>query len=404
MPCIAFPNPSSVSSTLFTFERRHFTQKSLPDDFPYEAIRDNGLQVHYFEFRGQGAPPDDVGHPGDVWLNLKPGEYALHARLATEWVLWPGPRKAKKQMFAHPLVDGRYLWCTRKHVLWYTCDGIRKSASLQMRGEEEDFGRRRYRTVGPMERGGSRAGDDGVSRMPLRTAAEAIAKILEMEEEERRNGREPPEPKRRRIRDADSASVGSSTRSAKTREGGSDRQESAVPVSAEPSTSTAVPQPQPPQPPTDSHLRQPYNTHTFPLQSTPSSLSQALEPPVNITVQPPVSRPVVAPAASQARIPYTQPPTVAVVPVTAQAVQTSAPIPTTALRMLEGEIHRMREETRRLSEENRRLNDENTRLTEENRRLRAQPSALCPPDLISAVKDSMASTLGSRVAGREYPL
>ena len=226
----------------------------------------------------------------------------------------------------------------------------------------------------------------------------------EMEEEERRNGREPPEPKRRRIRDADSASVGSSTRSAKTREGGSDRQESAVPASAEPSTSTAIPQAQPPQPPTDSHLRQPYNTHTFPLQSTPSSLSQALEPPVNITVQPPISRSVVAPAASQARIPYTQPPTVAVVPVTAQAVQTSAPIPTTALRMLEGEIHRMREETRRLSEENRRLNDENTRLTEENRRLRAQPSALCPPDLISAVKDSMASTLGSRVAGREYPL
>jgi hypothetical protein len=153
LPCITNPKPSSASPIPFVYERRHFTVKTLPESYPYEVIRDNGLQIHYFEFRGQGPPPADLGFPGDVWLNVRPGELSLYARTLTEWVIWPGPRKAKKQMFEHPLVPGRYLWCTRKHVLWYTCDGIRKSASLQTRGEEEDFGRTRYRSVGPMERG-----------------------------------------------------------------------------------------------------------------------------------------------------------------------------------------------------------------------------------------------------------
>ncbi|THH17594.1 hypothetical protein EW146_g3261 [Bondarzewia mesenterica] len=404
MPCIAYPNPTSMTSTPFTYERRHFTQKTLPDDFPYEVIRDNGLQVHYFEFRGQGPPPDDLGHPGDVWLNLKPGEYALSARMLTEWVLWPGPRKAKKQMFAHPLVEGRYLWCTRKHVLWYTCDGIRKSASLQMRGEEEDFGRHRYRTVGPMERGGARSADDGVPRMPLRTAAEAIAKILEMEGEERRNGREPPEPKRRRIRDLNSPSASSSGREGKRSSvpPNSARQDSVVSVSTtsvEPSSSALLQQPQPQ---SDPHTLQSYGTHPFPVQSTSSSLSQALEPPISISAQPLVSRSAVVPAPSaQMRTVYSQPIMTPIVPAQAQAQispgQPTAPLPSGALRMLEAEIIRMRDETRRLSEESRRLNEENARLTEENRRLRAQPPGSCPPDLINAVKDSMATALGSRI-------
>ena len=90
-------------------------------------------------------------------------------------------------MHAHPLVPGRFLWITRKSVLWYTADGIRKNASMQERGEEDDYGRERLLKEGPQPHGGAGREIDTTTRRPLRSAPEAIEKILQAEEEESNN-------------------------------------------------------------------------------------------------------------------------------------------------------------------------------------------------------------------------
>ncbi|KAI0059349.1 hypothetical protein BV25DRAFT_1993656 [Artomyces pyxidatus] len=405
MPCFSHPNPTSASPTPFVYERRHFTVKTLPDNFPYEVIRDNGLQIHYFEFRGQGPPPADVGHAGDVWMNVVPGELALYARLHTEWVLWPGPRKAKKQMFEHPLVGGRYLWCTRKHVLWYTCDGIRKSASLQTRGEEEDFGRQRYRTVGPMERGGARKVSDGAPRVPLRTAAEAIAKILELEEDERRQGRDVPEPKRRRIKESEGPS-----------DDGSVSASASVSVAVSPAAAIASADGRSPPAMFSKYPATParrydasgyYSAIQPPHGSPSSSLSQALgphseglsKPSAPVVVTPSTTRPLPGPSfLSQ----FHSSTASSASPSTSSAGLPPRPSINTTARA-DADLSRLRDENSRLSDENRRLSDENSRLAVENQRLRStqqpHPTTPYPPELINIVRDTLNTSLGSRVHG-----
>ena len=418
LPCIANPKPTSASPIPFVYERRHFTVKTLPESFPYEVIRDNGLQVHYFEFRGQGPPPADLGHPGDVWLNVRPGELSLYARTLTEWVIWPGPRKAKKQMFEHPLVPGRYLWCTRKHVLWYTCDGIRKSASLQTRGEEEDFGRTRYRSVGPMERGGARNANDNTPRLPLRTAEEAVAKILEVENEERRHGRDPPEPKRRRVRDGVVGppqrvrSISEEPTPGSTSSGSGSR-----------TTAATHEAPQAPAWNSDGRFQRPvsYNpgTMSFYPVSPSSSLSQALGPNSNQPPNPqppsPPTIPAHEPVSGPAMTTFTTTPTISAAATLSPSTtsitsalpqQHQSPAtyphhpnqpPRRALYNLspDTEINRIREEALRLSAENARLCAENNRLLEENRSLRT--NAYCSPSLAEAFRDALGTTLGARV-------
>ena len=429
MPCIANSKPTSASPIPFVYERRHFTVKTLPDSFPYEVIRDNGLQIHYFEFRGQGVPPADLGYPGDVWLNVRPGELSLYARTLTEWVIWPGPRKAKKLMFEHPLVPGRYLWCTRKHVLWYTCDGIRKSASLQTRGEEEDFGRTRYRTVGPMERGGARAANDNTPRFPLRTAEEAVAKILEVENEDRRHGRDPPEPKRRRVREGGVVDAPPPQRVKSISEEPTPGSTSSG--SRTTATTTTHDAPQAPAWNGDGRFQRPVTfnpagTMSFYPVSPSSSLSQALGPnaPSNPPPPSPPAIPPLEPVSGPTMTTFTTTtPTISAAatlsPSATSITSTAPPHPSPAryphhpnhpppppppplqppLRTLnfppDAEIGRIREEAMRLSAENARLCAENTRLVEENRSLRA--NAYCSPSLAEAFRDALGTTLGARV-------
>ena len=418
MPCIANPKPTSTSSIPFRHERRHFTVKTLPDSFPYEVIRDNGLQIHYFEFRGQGPPPADLGSPGDVWLNVRAGELSLYARTQSDWVIWPGPRKAKKQMFEHPLVPGRYLWCTRKHVLWYTCDGIRKSASLQTRGEEEDFGRTRYRTVGPMERGGARTVNDNAPRFPLRTAEEAVAKILEVENEERRHGRDvhAPEPKRRRLREGD---VDPPQRAKSVSEEPAEEPTPGSSSSGGRSTTTQF------TPPTTwngdgRYQRQvgynPESVSFYPV-SPSSSLSQALGPNGVPTGNPHPQSPTAItthdPASGPSLTTFTTTPTISATTATLSPASTSitstlpphtSPAsypqrtghpPRAPNFPVDADMTRIRDEAMRLSAENSRLCAENIRLLEENRNLRT--NAYCPQSLVEAFRDALGTTLGAGV-------
>ncbi|KAH9963260.1 hypothetical protein BC827DRAFT_1194426 [Russula dissimulans] len=335
-------------------------------------------------------------------------------------------------MFEHPLVPGRYLWCTRKHVLWYTCDGIRKSASLQTRGEEEDFGRTRYRTVGPMERGGARNANDNTPRFPLRTAEEAVAKILEVESEERRHGREPPEPKRRRVREGvvDSPQQQSHQRVKSISE---------EPTPSSTSSGSGSGGGRPTAPTHDATQAPGWNnngrfqrqvgynpgttaTMSFYPVSPSSSLSQALGPhaaqnphPLSPSAIPPPHDSVSAPAMTTAFTPATTTPTISAAathsPSSTSITSTLPPHPSPAtypphsnqppppLRTLkippDADVNRIREEAMRLSAENARLCAENTRLLEENRNLRA--NAYCSPSLAEAFRDALGTTLGARV-------
>jgi len=266
-----------------------------------------------------------------------------------------------------------------------------------------------------MERGGARNANDNTPRLPLRTAEEAVAKILEVENEERRHGRDPPEPKRRRVRD-----------------GVVDPPQRVKSISEEPTpgstssgrtTATTHDAPQAPTWNSDGRFRRQvsYNpgTMSFYPVSPSSSLSQALgpnsnplpnpQPPSPPTISPhePVSGPAVTtftttPTISAATV--LSPSTTSITSTLPQQHQSPAtythhpnqPPPRTLNNFPpDVEINRIREEALRLSAENARLCAENTRLLEENRSLRA--NAYCSPSLAEAFRDALGTTLGARV-------
>ncbi|VDB95416.1 unnamed protein product [Peniophora sp. CBMAI 1063] len=429
-PCIDNPHPtSSTSHVRFVCEQKQFSHKDpLPADFPYKVARDtsNGAStIPYLEFRGEGDPPADVGTPGDVWLDIRPGHYQLWACGRTAWEIWRGPNKSKKDMHPHPLVTGRFLWITRKSVLWYTADGIRKNASMQERGEEDDYGRERLLKEGPQPHGGAGRDLDSANRRPLRSAPEAIEKILQFEEEESNAN-----PSRRRKREE--------RESTPPNERPSSRRRSEEPIIKEPEPSplslSNVPLPSAHAPQITPFMPSPAQTqqslylqsNIFPQQPTSygssSSLSMALDDPISpgihsqrLTAS--SSQPRLAPRPPQlqqtpqqhsgtlwqpiSQMPASLQPSQAASPsgsgqghMTSLA-STSYPSPQSQSQShsspLDGNTHQMMQITR-LSSENTRLSEENARLTAEIRRLkeereqeRASGASLLPHSVLAPI-------------------
>jgi len=83
--------------------------------------------IPYYEWRGQGPPPDDIEHPGDLYLDLTPGTHALHAHTTKKWVKWVGPRTKKEELLAHPHLKDRYLDCSERLIGWYAESTIRQN-------------------------------------------------------------------------------------------------------------------------------------------------------------------------------------------------------------------------------------------------------------------------------------
>ncbi|KIM77907.1 hypothetical protein PILCRDRAFT_605648 [Piloderma croceum F 1598] len=100
---------------------------NMPKGYPYRfGPRDKSNMIPYYEWRGKGPPPDDIGHPGDLYLDLTPGNYALHAHTTKKWVKWVGPRTKKEGLLAHPHLKDRYLDCSDRFIGWYAESTIRR--------------------------------------------------------------------------------------------------------------------------------------------------------------------------------------------------------------------------------------------------------------------------------------
>ena len=63
----------------------------------------------YTEFRAYGRPREELGLPGDVYLNTIPCSHDLYAKYATGWTKWPGPSNVEITL-VHPEFPDRHLW------------------------------------------------------------------------------------------------------------------------------------------------------------------------------------------------------------------------------------------------------------------------------------------------------
>lgn len=140
-PCLTNPNPkSSIQPGIIvhhrTFQHRHLSKHKK--NHPYD-LETEKFTVHFFEFRGYGTPPSDVGTPGDIYIDMTLDAYALYAMvLPNSWKRWGGHRQTwsyrnngKDQYLLirdidHPVLEGRMLWVTDRNVVWATLGTVRK--------------------------------------------------------------------------------------------------------------------------------------------------------------------------------------------------------------------------------------------------------------------------------------
>ncbi|KAJ7200952.1 hypothetical protein C8J57DRAFT_1736311 [Mycena rebaudengoi] len=118
-PCILFPRPESKLKPQTTVSLKYILVLNVPSTYPYATlpgpvVARRRVRVPFLEFRGLGAPPADVGSPGDVYIDCTPVAPRLFCRFETQWTAWPGPSDI--DLVAHPdFVDAkweRYLSCS----------------------------------------------------------------------------------------------------------------------------------------------------------------------------------------------------------------------------------------------------------------------------------------------------
>ncbi|KAJ6473143.1 hypothetical protein C8R45DRAFT_407603 [Mycena sanguinolenta] len=136
-PCYRKPDPSSRLKPDTTVRIRYIKMAldTIPDKYPYALpsieglYNDKFLPVPFFEFHGAGAPPADIGAPGDVYMDVTRGGQVLYARSEEDWARWT-PCAPMEQLLCHPhFVEGgheRYLnfhpdkgteWVCRRTVM-----------------------------------------------------------------------------------------------------------------------------------------------------------------------------------------------------------------------------------------------------------------------------------------------
>ncbi|KAI5889145.1 uncharacterized protein SCHCODRAFT_02548794 [Schizophyllum commune H4-8] len=103
----------------------------LPPDYPYQLLSSQNVRTFtyamlpFVEFRGRGAPREDFGLPGDVYIDTTEGEEALYyctvgpSHSRGSWERWEGTYPPPR----HPYLDRenrypRYLWVQPKTSTW----------------------------------------------------------------------------------------------------------------------------------------------------------------------------------------------------------------------------------------------------------------------------------------------
>ncbi|KAJ7499903.1 hypothetical protein FB451DRAFT_1385564 [Mycena latifolia] len=128
-PCRQNPQPKSKLKPDTTFTLRYIKLRSeaIPANYPYltptvpNLYANRGIHEHipipFFEFRGPGAPPGDIGGPGDVYIDTAAG--ALYSKSEEDWTKWAGPDTEESP--AHPhFVDSR----SARFIWFHPADGV----------------------------------------------------------------------------------------------------------------------------------------------------------------------------------------------------------------------------------------------------------------------------------------
>ena len=131
--------PASTKCT-FIYKVKHFfvEPELIPESYPYDrgVIHSKGCMIPYYEFRGAGDPADDVGIPGDIWLDGTSRVAVLYFRAKATWIAVRGPDFVQQTPHAHPCLPHRVLWCTRKAAVW--CDS--KTANRHWTATRKEYG------------------------------------------------------------------------------------------------------------------------------------------------------------------------------------------------------------------------------------------------------------------------
>jgi hypothetical protein len=132
-PYLTASPPVSAQQPHITCHYRAFRVRELPEDYPYHlepsSESSTKILVPYYEFRGKGPPPTDIGKLGDLYLDLADVKtYALYVLTRTGWTMWdPLPTQSSavppvSELIAHPQSTklNRYLWCDGCQPSWYS--------------------------------------------------------------------------------------------------------------------------------------------------------------------------------------------------------------------------------------------------------------------------------------------
>jgi hypothetical protein len=145
--------PNSVEQPGIICHNREFYVRELPEDYPYQletpSESSTNITIPFYEFRGKGPPPTDIGNPGDVYIETGADAFALYAKMRTGWKTWDplptwgGIFPPASEFLAHPDLENlnRFFWCDGYQLGWYALSGVRGKRS-RMRQEGM------YRTMG----------------------------------------------------------------------------------------------------------------------------------------------------------------------------------------------------------------------------------------------------------------
>lgn len=135
-PWLDNPTPKSQQYPGIQFRLKNFVSHNLnmrvpESSWPYRLYRE--ARILFYEFRGYGPPPADVGFPGDIYLDLTyyPGSGNLLYWFEGEWTCcnWSSnPNTTLFQTQKHPLLTDRFLWGSEKRgFTWATYQTLRRN-------------------------------------------------------------------------------------------------------------------------------------------------------------------------------------------------------------------------------------------------------------------------------------
>jgi hypothetical protein len=118
-------------------EEQHLKEgkKETGDDYQY--------LIPHFEIIGNGLPSQDLGLPGDTYVDCaNPSQLRLFGKGNEGWLLWPG--FDTNEAPSHPFLSDYSLWVLGLSVGWFASNGIRANFSTRKKCGDFDISNIRH--------------------------------------------------------------------------------------------------------------------------------------------------------------------------------------------------------------------------------------------------------------------